>query len=113
MFLLVAHFRLDRPEGGPIPESAREPLALLAASPECLRLRFAQSTDTAARFVLVAEFESAAAYRRSLSPWPMRIQVIPWLSTAESDVTAVNEVLYSSTEGAVTVSEPTVPDPGR
>ncbi len=119
MFVLVAHFRLDaptrrdRPEADPIPESAREPLALLGASPQCLRLRFARSTDAADRFVLVAEFESAASYRRSLSPWPMRIHVIPWLSTAELDVTAVNEVLYSSIEGAVTVTEPTVLDPGR
>jgi hypothetical protein len=113
MFLLVAHFRLEPSDPGPIPEIAREPLALLAAAPECRRLHFARSTDAADHFVLVAEFDSAASYRRSLSPWPMRIQVIPWLSGAELDVTAVNEVLYSSIDGAVVVSEPTVPDPGR
>ena len=62
-----------------------EPLALLAAAPDCLGLHFAHSTDSAEKFVLVAEFESAAAYRRAISPWPMRTTVIPWLSTAEAE----------------------------
>jgi hypothetical protein len=113
VFLLVAHFQSDTPASGPIPEEVKEPLALLAASPECRRLHFARSTDAADRFVLVAEFETAAAYRRSLSPWPMRIAVVPWLSTADVQYSAVNEVLYSSMEDVVVVSEPTVPDPGR
>lgn len=130
MFLLVAHFRVDDPEAdaksidGPtidaegfdrptVPAAAAQPLALLAASPECLRLRFARSTDVAGRFVLVAEFASAAQYRRCLSPWPMRMEVVPWLSTAEVDTSAVNEVLLAAEHGKLTTSEPTVTPPGR
>ncbi len=113
MFLLVAHFRMSASPSDPVPEPAKAPLALLAASPECRRLHFARSTDAGDRFVLVAEFDTAASYRRSLSPWPMRMQVIPWLSTAEIDYTAVSEVLYSSIDDVVVVSEPTVPEPGR
>jgi hypothetical protein len=130
LFLLVAHFRLDEAaapgeaagadeaagtdgDGSAVPPTAAEPLALLAASPECLRLRFARSTDVAGRFVLVAEFASAAQYRRSLSPWPMRTVVVPWLSTAEIDSSAVHEVLLAAEHGQLTTTEPTVTPPGR
>lgn len=124
LFLLVAHFRLHEAAGlreaagaegesAAVPSAAAEPLALLAASPECLRLRFARSTDVAGRFVLVAEFASAAQYRRSLSPWPMRTVVVPWLSTAEVDSSAVHEVLLAAEHGRLTTAEPTVTPPGR
>ena len=96
-----------------VPAAAAEPLALLAAAPECLRLRFARSTDVAGRFVLVAEFASAALYRRSLSPWPMRTVVVPWLSTADVDTSEVHEVLLAAEHGLPTSSEPTVTPPGR
>lgn len=117
MFLLVAHFRVedtggsDGPDGArhqALPPAAREPLALLAGSSECMRLRFARSTDVAGRFVLVAEFASAAQYRRSLSPWPMRMVVVPWLSTAEVDSSEVHEVLLAAEDGRLTTADPTV-----
>lgn len=101
-------------DAGPaVPVHAREALAMLAASPECARLRFGRSTDVAGRFVLTAEFASAADYRRSLSPWPMRTVVVPWLSTAEVDTSAVHEVLLAAEGGRLTASEPTVTAPGR
>lgn len=112
MFVLVAHFRTaGSPEA--IPESAAEPLTMLATSPECRRLSFARSTESAERFVLVAEFESAASYRRALSPWPVRTVVIPWLSEADQSTSEVSEVMLSAVDGAVTVWDPTVPEPGR
>jgi hypothetical protein len=122
MFLLVAHFQLDGTPGDPgsdagappaVPSAAQEPLELLAASPECRRLRFARSTDVPGRFVLVAEFDSASEYRRSLSPWPMRTVVVPWLSTADVDTSEVTEVLLAAEHGRLTTSEPTVTPPGR
>ncbi|SDP47755.1 Antibiotic biosynthesis monooxygenase [Nakamurella panacisegetis] len=113
MFVLVAHFRVQGSDSVQIPPEAVEPLALLAASPDCLRLHFAHSTESAERFVLVAEFESAASYRRALAPWPIRMTVIPWLSTAEPQNTEVSEVLFAALDGTVVVSEPTVPEPGR
>ncbi|MET3807603.1 hypothetical protein ABIB25_004629 [Nakamurella sp. UYEF19] len=115
MFVLVAHFRIDPAShaGAPIPSDAVEPLEMLAASGRCSRLHFARSADVAGRFVLVAEFESAAAYRQSLSPWPMRTVFIPWLSTAEVEVSEVSEVLFSAVDGKVVVAEPTVTHPAR
>jgi len=112
VFVLVAHFRFVGAAAEPVPSPAAEPLAMLAASPECRRLSFARSTDSAGRFVLVAEFDSAASYRRCLSPWPMRTVVVPWLSTADQQSSAVSEVLLSAADGVTTTWEPTVPEPG-
>ena len=118
MFVLVAHFATALPgqqasPTGTLPAGAEQPLSLLAASPQCRRLRFAQSTDVAGRYVLVAEFDSAAAYRRCLAGWDMRTEVAPWLSTAEVDVSGVHEVLFRADGGRVETMAPTVPDPGR
>ncbi|MDQ6656897.1 MAG: antibiotic biosynthesis monooxygenase, partial [Actinomycetota bacterium] len=71
MFVLVAHFTQ------PAPPAA---LAMLAGRPTCLRLVFAQSTDEVDRYVLVAEFAGASAYRQALSPFEVRTTVVPWLS---------------------------------
>lgn len=115
MFVLIAHFHTESTAAasGAVPDPAVEPLEMLAASPECRRMSFARSTEVPNRFVLVAEFESAAAYRRSLSPWPMRTVVVPWLSAADQQHTEVSEVLLSSVDGIVTRWRPTVPEPGR
>ncbi len=113
MFVLVAHFRLPGSSGASIPPSALEALDMLAASTECRRLHFAHSTESPERFVLVAEFDTAATYRRALSPWSMRTVVVPWLATAQLEVSEVSEVLFSAVDGAVARSDPTVPDPGR
>ncbi len=110
MFILVAHF--DDP-GGRLPDAALPALTLLAGQPECRRLRFAHSTERAGVFVLVAEFDSAGAYRRALAPFDVRTVVVPWLSTARIGDSGVNEVLLRADAGVVVRVEPTVPEPGR
>lgn len=102
VFVLVAHFTAPAP---------REALTMLAVQPTCLRLTYAQSTDEADRYVLIAEFAGAAAYRQALSPFEVRSTVIPWLSTALPD-SGVNEALLTATVGDITEHQPTV-TPGR
>lgn len=102
MFILVAHF--DRP-------APTEVLELFAAQPSCDRLVFARSTDDIGRYVLVAEFADAPAYRRALSPFEVRTTVIPWLSTAEPG-SGVNEALAVAEQHRIVSHEPTV-TPGR
>lgn len=102
MFLLVARFGTAPPTGA---------LELLAAQPSCTRLRFAQSTDEADRWTLVAEFPSAVGYRAAIGPFDVRTTVVPWLSTALPD-SGVGEVLLSADAGTVMRHEPTVV-PGR
>ena len=93
--------------------TTRPAVALLAAQPTCRRLRFARSTETADERVLVAEFDSAADYRRALSPFDVRTLVVPWLSAARVEPSGVYEVGWTADDGVLTELPPTVPDPGR
>ncbi len=114
MFLLIAHVDLDpgtSPEEGLA--AALTPVDLLAAQPDTRRLRWARSTEAADRLVLVAEYETAAACRRALSPFEVRSAVIPWLSAAQSGTSGVFEVLAAADAGPLRLLEVTVPDPGR
>jgi len=114
VFLLVAHFRV--PAGvdpQQVLDQAREPLRLLAAQPDTVRLRWARSTEDAGHLVLTAEFATPATYRRALSPMPMRTVVIPWLSTAEVTTSGVHEVLLAADGGVVEEPEIIVPEPHR
>jgi hypothetical protein len=113
VFLLIAHVRVDP---GEAPEraltDAQAPVRLLAAQPDTRRLCWARSTEDARRLVLTAEFDSAAGYRRALSPFDVRTIVVPWLSRADV-VARVHEVLLAADHGAVQEPEITVPDPDR
>ena len=114
MFLLVAHFRVDQgvdPQA--VLDRAREPIRLLAGQPDTVRLRWARSTEDAGHLVLTAEFATAAAYRRALSPMPVRTTVIPWLSTAEVATSGVHEVLLAADGGVIEEPEIIVPEPQR
>lgn len=113
MFLLIAHF------AGPPAVEAGDPVALLAAQPQTTWLRWAQSTEEPARSVLVAQFASAAEYRRALAGFDVRTIVVPWLSSAEVTVSGVYEVVAtadrtgSADDGALVLAETTVAEPGR
>ena len=114
LFLLVAHFRvapgLDPRE---VLDQAGEPVRLLAAQPDTVRLRWARSTEDAGHLVLTAEFATAATYRRALSPMPVRTIVIPWLSAAEVATSGVHEVLLAADGGVIEEPEIIVPEPRR
>jgi hypothetical protein len=51
--------------------------------------------------VLVVRFDSVHAYRRALSPFPVREHVVPLLSQARTDGPAAFETLLSAEDGAV------------
>ncbi len=114
MFLLIAHVDLE-PGAGPEDglAAAMEPVELLAAQPDTRRLRWARSTEARDRLVLVAEYDSAAACRRAMSPFEVRSAVIPWLSAAGGGTSGVYEVLAAADGGALRQLDVTVPDPGR
>ncbi len=114
MFLLIAHFQV-----GPAESSdqalldAAEPVRLLAEQPDTRMLRWARSTEDANRLVLVAEFDTAAGYRRAQSPLEVRRVLIPWLSGAEIATSGAFEVLTAGTGDRLWEPDITVPDPGR
>lgn len=114
MFLLVAHFRVEEGvDPHAVLDEAREPVRLLAAQPDTVRLRWARSTEDAGHLVLTAEFATAAAYRRALSPMAVRTVVIPWLSAAEVATSGVQEVLLAADGGVIEEPEIIVPEPQR
>ena len=114
MFLLIAHFAVPP---GTTPQQALldadEPVRLLAAQPDTRWLRWARSTEDANALLLVAQFDTAAAYRRAQSPLEVRAALIPWLSGAEVSASGAFEVITAADAGVLSRPEVTVPDPGR
>jgi hypothetical protein len=107
--LLVCRF--DAP-AGPSPaadawhERARRAVALLAAQPGCRSVELACATEARAEWVLVAVFASVAAYRRALSPFDVRTDVVPFLSEARTDAPATFERRTSADAGGVVEHDP-------
>lgn len=88
--LLIARFTTEPPLA-----DAKRALELLLAQPGCRRGLFARSTETDT-WVLTVEFDSIAAYRRSLSPFDVRTHVIPFLARADSAEPAAYEILLDA-----------------
>lgn len=77
-------------------------LELLTAAPGCLGGELARAVDEPGRWVLTVRFVSVDAYRRALSPFPVREHVVPLLSEALADEPAAYEVLVSAADGQAT-----------
>ncbi|SMD15872.1 antibiotic biosynthesis monooxygenase [Lentzea albidocapillata] len=97
--LLVCRFRVSDPETFTV--RVEEALKLLTAQPGCHKGTLARSTDEDDRWVLTVEFESVVAYRRAMSPFPVREHVIPLLSEALTDEPAMYEPALTSAGGEV------------
>lgn len=117
MFLLVITVRFPAVDRELAEAGADAMVAALAAQPQTRRLRWARSTEDQDLRVLVAEFDSAAAYRSATSPMEVRATLIPWLSGAtEPAITAtsaVYEVDAVADDGVLSLLDPIVPAPGR
>ncbi|WP_395725550.1 hypothetical protein [Nakamurella sp.] len=114
MFLLIAHFE-DGGSAGPAgpaePAGSTEAVGLLGEQPATRSLRWARSTEEPHRWVLVAEFDTAADFRRAQSPFPVRAALIPWLAGAASS--AAFEVVSAADRAVWSAPEVIVDDPGR
>lgn len=104
--LLVCRFRPSGPdERAALVERSRRALQLLGEQPGCIDATLAQATDDPDAWVLLARFESVAAYRRAMSPFPIREHVAPLLADALADEPSVYEPRLLAAGGAV--DEPT------
>jgi hypothetical protein len=97
--LLVCRFEVPAAEATEFAATARHALELLTAQPGCRTGRLGRATDEADRWVLVVEFDSVVAYRRALSPFPVREVVVPLLSRALADEPAAFELAVSAADG--------------
>ena len=77
----------------------RRALELLTAAPGCLGGAAGRAVDYPERWVLTVRFASVDAYRRALSPFPVREHVVPLLSEALADEPATFETLVTATAG--------------
>ncbi len=57
----------------------------LAARPGHVRSRLARALDDPARWVLISEWEEVGPWRRALSAYEVRIEVMPLMALAETE----------------------------
>ena len=100
--LLVCRFAVPAAETPTFTARLRHALELLTAAPGCLGGEAGRAVDDPARWVLTVRFASVDAYRRALSPFPIREHVVPLLSEALADEPATYEVLVDAIDGAAT-----------
>ena len=100
--LLVCRFLVPPAEAAAFASRIRRALELLTAAPGCLGGEAGRAVDDPERWVLSVRFASVHAYRRALSPFPVREHVVPLLSEALADEPATYEVLAEAAGGAVT-----------
>lgn len=102
--LLVCRF--DVPPAEPdsaaddLRDRARTALELLTAQPGCRGGELGRAVDEPGTWVLVVRFDSVDAYRRALSPFPVREHVVPLLAEARTDSPAAFETLVDAVGGA-------------
>jgi len=111
VFVLIAQFDSGGEAAGEPPVGSAEAVRLLGDQPDTRALRWARSTEDPGRWLLVAEFETAAGFRRAQSPLPVRAALIPWLAAAASS--AAFEVIAAADAGVWSSPEVIVDDPGR
>lgn len=95
--LLVCRFAVPEPDAF-VPR-VRRALELLTAAPGCLGGQAGRAVDDPQRWVLTVRFASVDAYRRALSPFPVREHVVPLLSEALADEPATYETLVEAADG--------------
>ncbi|WP_219415742.1 antibiotic biosynthesis monooxygenase family protein [Pseudonocardia nigra] len=86
---------------------ARRALELLTAADGCVGGELGRAVDEPDRWVLVVRFVSVDAYRRALSPFPVREHVVPLLSEALADEPATFETLVAA-EGGTAADRPSL-----
>jgi quinol monooxygenase YgiN len=103
--LLVCRFTVDPVEAAEFRGRARHALQLLTAQPGCLGGDLGRAIEDPQRWTLLVRFGSVDAYRRALSPFPVREHVVPLLAQALADEPATFETLVAALDGTVTDHE--------
>jgi hypothetical protein len=78
---------------------AERALQLLTAAEGSLGGELGRAVDDPRRWVLTVRFASVHAYRRALSPFPVREHVVPLLSEALADEPSTYETLLDAADG--------------
>lgn len=100
--LLVCRFQVSPDEEAAFVRRARRALMLLTQAEGSQHASLGRAVDQPGRWVLVARFASVVAYRRALSPFEIREQVVPLLAEALADEPGAYETLAEADGGSVT-----------
>lgn len=100
--LLLCRFAVDPADAPTFLARGRRALELLSAADGALDGRLGRAVDDPTRWVLAVRFVSVDAYRRALSPFPVREHVVPLLSEALADEPATYETLVDAAAGTAT-----------
>ena len=79
--------------GSDLLEPARVALGSLAARPGFVDGRVGRSTDSAADWVLVTEWDSVGSYRRALGNYDVKLRATPLLARAAEVPSSFEELL--------------------
>ncbi len=100
--LVVTRFDVPEDEADAFVGQAQAALDVFAVRPGHLRGRVGRATDTPTAWVLVTEWESVGAYRRSLSAYDVKVEAAPLLSRCRDEPSAYEVLL--ATDGGPSVS---------
>ncbi|RJL21463.1 antibiotic biosynthesis monooxygenase family protein [Bailinhaonella thermotolerans] len=91
--LAITRFSVPDDAAADFEKGARELLDLLAAQPGYVTGRLSRAVDDPSVWALVTEWEGAGFYRRSMSPYEVRIAAMTLMSRAIDEAGAF-EVLH-------------------
>ena len=97
VLLVVTRFRVH--DRGQFAQASRAALARLAESPGFLGGAIGQSTDETDLLVVTTRWSSVGAYRKALQRYEVKLEVVPWLSTA-IDESSAYEVVFDISHDA-------------
>ncbi len=97
--LLVCRFAVPAAASAAFRARAERALRLLTVADGCRGGELGRAVDDPERWVLTVRFASVPAYRRALSPFPVREHVVPLLSEALADEPATFETLVEASAG--------------
>lgn len=100
--LLLCRFAVDPADAPAFLARGRRALELLTVAEGALDGSLGRAVDDPGRWVLAVRFASVDAYRRALSPFPVREHVVPLLSEALVDEPATYETLVDAATGTST-----------
>ncbi|MGZ4665247.1 MAG: antibiotic biosynthesis monooxygenase family protein [Frankiaceae bacterium] len=106
--LAVFRFRVAPAQRPSLLEAARAALRVLSDRPGFVGARLARSADDPHDWLLVTEWMGMGPWRRALSDYDVRVQVIPWLAGAGVEQGAFEVLIAADPGGQVTEHSPDV-----
>lgn len=100
--LLVCRFTVSPDDADAFLSRAHRALDLLGDADGFLGGEVGRAADDPRHWVLTVRFRTVDAYRRALSPFPVREHVHPLLAEADTSSPAAHETLLSRTPGTLT-----------